>query len=330
MATLLRTIRNTIHRLSLRRRKKHNRRKSENTADEVDATFVTAHDLTDDDNDNTITVELHNSDKMDTEERKSRKSSENEKDTEATNSDGEEKDDEATTRPKVKKKYNLKKMISSTLLNPDFENCEPEICVKMMQAPNVKTVGLLKRKIKQSDKSWIQGFLEGEGLSVLLDCVDSLSGGRVTQLSEALLLLEVVDCIKTVINSKLGMDYLVEADNDTKKLIKGKSYIIPLLSLYLCYSTVQDVPSTNTHVISLYRTFQAQIHMLFHYTRCLVWFMVFNATFNNISAISCRSVLLVEETIQDVHSTRSTCYSTIRYVQSTVTHAVPLYDMYKT
>jgi hypothetical protein len=34
MATLLRTIRNTIHRLSLRRRKKHNRRKSENTADE--------------------------------------------------------------------------------------------------------------------------------------------------------------------------------------------------------------------------------------------------------------------------------------------------------
>jgi hypothetical protein len=27
-----------------------------------------------------------------------------------------------------------------------------------------------------------------------------------------------------------------------------------------------------------------------------VWFMVFNATFNNISAISCRSVLLVEET----------------------------------
>ena len=28
----------------------------------------------------------------------------------------------------------------------------------------------------------------------------------------------------------------------------------------------------------------------------LVWFMVFNATFNNISAISWQSVLLVEET----------------------------------
>ena len=30
--------------------------------------------------------------------------------------------------------------------------------------------------------------------------------------------------------------------------------------------------------------------------RVLVWFKVFNATFNNISAISWRSVLLVEET----------------------------------
>lgn len=239
MATLLRTIRKTIHRLSLRRKKKHNRRKSENNADDVDVTIVTAHDLTDDENDKTITVELHHSDKMDTEEKKSRKLSENEQITEATSSDSEEKDDEATVRPKVKKKYKLKKMISDTLLNPDFENCEPEICVKMMHIPTVKTIGLLKRKIKKSEKSWIQGFLEAEGLSVLLDCVDNLSAGRVTQLSEALLLLEVVDCIKTVINSKLGMDYLVKADNDTKKLIKGKSYIYTFVIFIprLFYST---------------------------------------------------------------------------------------------
>jgi hypothetical protein len=32
------------------------------------------------------------------------------------------------------------------------------------------------------------------------------------------------------------------------------------------------------------------------YIECLVWFLVFNATFNNISAISWLSVLMVEET----------------------------------
>jgi hypothetical protein len=31
------------------------------------------------------------------------------------------------------------------------------------------------------------------------------------------------------------------------------------------------------------------------YEQVQIWFMVFNATFNNISAISCQSVLLVEE-----------------------------------
>jgi len=34
----------------------------------------------------------------------------------------------------------------------------------------------------------------------------------------------------------------------------------------------------------------------FVFITVLVWFMVFNATFNNISVISWRSVLLVEET----------------------------------
>ena len=33
-----------------------------------------------------------------------------------------------------------------------------------------------------------------------------------------------------------------------------------------------------------------------NYPSGLVWFTVFNATFNNISVISCLSVLLVEET----------------------------------
>jgi hypothetical protein len=32
-----------------------------------------------------------------------------------------------------------------------------------------------------------------------------------------------------------------------------------------------------------------------HFSRGLIWFMVFNATFNNMSVISWRSVLLVEE-----------------------------------
>ena len=39
-----------------------------------------------------------------------------------------------------------------------------------------------------------------------------------------------------------------------------------------------------------------QLKREFKMIKCLVWFMVFNATFNNISVISWQSVLLVEKT----------------------------------
>ncbi|CAG2197982.1 Inverted formin-2 [Mytilus edulis] len=155
--------------------------------------------------------------------------------------DGINSDDQNT---KSKKKFKLKDRISDALSNPDFEHCEPEICVKMMHVPTIKTVTLLKKKIKQNDKIWTRGFLEAEGLSVLLDCVDTLSSGRVTQLADALLLLEVVDSIKAVVSSKLGLDYLVKAENDTKKLIKAldtnnvmvKKQVFELLSALCVYS----------------------------------------------------------------------------------------------
>ena len=40
----------------------------------------------------------------------------------------------------------------------------------------------------------------------------------------------------------------------------------------------------------------SKIIFYFKFGLGLVWFMVFNVTFNNISVISCQSVLLVEET----------------------------------
>jgi len=53
-----------------------------------------------------------------------------------------------------------------------------------------------------------------------------------------------------------------------------------------------------------YRDFQEEDILLFHPMMVLVGFMVFNVTFNNISVISWRSVLLVEETrVQDKEKT---------------------------
>lgn len=112
--------------------------------------------------------------------------------------------------------------ISATLSNVDFAHCEPEICVSLLRIPSMHTFSALKKKLKNVDPDWIQGFLEADGLEVLLDCVDNIGSRRVTQLSDAMLLLECVACIKAVMNSKLGLEYIVGHKEHTRKLVKGR------------------------------------------------------------------------------------------------------------
>ena len=54
-----------------------------------------------------------------------------------------------------------------------------------------------------------------------MDSVDTLSARRVTNLSDAMLLLECVSCVKHVLNSKQGLEYLVEHKDYTRKLARG-------------------------------------------------------------------------------------------------------------
>ena len=116
----------------------------------------------------------------------------------------------------------LRRKISKTLFNVDLEQCDPEIVVSLLKIPSVQTFGALKRKLKSSGKDWIQGFLDHDGLEALLDCVDSLGSRRVTQLSSALLLLECVACVKCVMNSKMGLELLVQRPDYVCRLVKGQ------------------------------------------------------------------------------------------------------------
>jgi len=144
--------------------------------------------------------------------------------TSATFSSGDDDEETDTIIRKKSKKWGLRKRISATLFHPDLEKCDPEICVNILRIPNVKSFSSLKKKIQHSKGEWIQGFLDAGGLDVLLDHVDTLGMKRVQLLSDAILLLECVACIKVVLNSRLGMDYLIQHGDYTKKLVKGKKY----------------------------------------------------------------------------------------------------------
>ncbi|KAL8599746.1 hypothetical protein ACOMHN_042511 [Nucella lapillus] len=138
----------------------------------------------------------------------------------------------------------LRRKISETLFHVDLEQCDPDVAVTLLNMPTVQTLAALKKKLKNSGKEWMQGFLDHEGLETLLDCVDTVGSRRVTQLSDAMTLLECVSCVKCVMNSKMGLELLVQRPDFVCRLVKAldtsnvmvKKQVIELLSALCVYS----------------------------------------------------------------------------------------------
>ncbi|XP_060080025.1 inverted formin-2-like [Ylistrum balloti] len=193
------------------------------------------------------TVEIHTSVRRGADDLQQYKDSDNSEMEGLDSSNDSEKDTEITGNKKSAKQWKLRKKISETLLHPDLENCDPEICVEIITLPtfSMKSLSSLKKKIEHSKADWIQGFLDNGGLDRLFDIVDNVGSKRVNQLSDAMLLLECVACIKSVLNSRLGLDYLVLNGAYTKKLVKAldtnnvmvKKQVFELLSALCVYST---------------------------------------------------------------------------------------------
>lgn len=130
----------------------------------------------------------------------------------------------------ILKSKKLKKSLSRTLSNLDFDKCSPEICVTLMHRPTIQNVGALKRKLKSCSTEWLHAFVTKGGLDNLLDYS---SGERhLHQLSDALLLLECISCVRVVMNSRQGLEYIINT-HYTTKLIKSKLIfsILTILSL---------------------------------------------------------------------------------------------------
>lgn len=139
-------------------------------------------------------------------------------DTSSLSSDSDEK-----KTPTTKSKNIFRMKVKEKVLKKQFDECDPEVCVDMLKSPTVKAFTALKNKLKKSDKVWVQGFLDAGGLDVLLDAVDIIGSRRVTNLSEALKLLECVSCVTKLVNSKSGLSFLVTHGSYTQKLVKGKT-----------------------------------------------------------------------------------------------------------
>ncbi|XP_012943896.1 protein diaphanous homolog 2, partial [Aplysia californica] len=155
-----------------------------------------------------------------------------------------ENGEEDKSKGKKGLKHILRRKISATLHHMDLDHSDPEFVVTVMAIPTVQTFSSVKKKLRTSNQEWMQGFLDNLGLERLLDCVDTFANKRVTALSDALILIECVECIRAVLNSKVGVSLLVQNSDYSRRLIKAmdtnnamvKKQVVELLSALCMYS----------------------------------------------------------------------------------------------
>ena len=96
----------------------------------------------------------------------------------------------------------------------------PEFCVHLLRSPSVQTYCGIHRKLKSSSKDWMVEFLENNGMEILLDALEKL-GSLKLFFDAAVMILECASCIKTVMNSKTGLDFMVGNRDFTRRLGRG-------------------------------------------------------------------------------------------------------------
>lgn len=102
----------------------------------------------------------------------------------------------------------------------DFDSSDPPSCVARLLTPAPNTYAALNRKLKSGDRMWMTGFLEERGLDALLQSVNFISSRKI-QLADAMMLLECVACVKTVMNSKIGLQVITERKEYAEILLAG-------------------------------------------------------------------------------------------------------------
>lgn len=135
------------------------------------------------------------------------------------------------SRTAVKRKWSsLKRQLSDGDQGSWLSNeASPEFCVRLLRIPSIQTYCGIHSKLKSSTDDWMVEFLESNGMEVLLDALEKLSSLKL--FVDAVMLLECTFCIKTVMNSKTGLDFMVGNRDFTRRLGRGKHQFVQGLRL---------------------------------------------------------------------------------------------------
>ncbi|KAI3364695.1 hypothetical protein L3Q82_011473, partial [Scortum barcoo] len=106
-------------------------------------------------------------------------------------------------------------------LEANLENADPELCIRLLQVPTVVNYSGLRRRLEASNQAWMVQFLELQGLDLLMEALDRLSGRNCARIADALLQLTCVACIRAVMNSSEGLHFILDNQGYVRTLTQA-------------------------------------------------------------------------------------------------------------
>ncbi|XP_039111724.1 inverted formin-2 isoform X3 [Hyaena hyaena] len=126
----------------------------------------------------------------------------------------------------------------------NLESADPELCIRLLQMPSVVNYSGLRKRLESSDGGWMVQFLEQSGLDLLLEALARLSGRGVARIADALLQLTCISCVRAVLNSQQGVEYILSNQAYVRQLslaldtsnVMVKKQVFELLAALCIYS----------------------------------------------------------------------------------------------
>lgn len=103
----------------------------------------------------------------------------------------------------------------------------PETVVVTLRSPSVQIYSTLKRKLlkAKSKPEWILQFLHHDGLELLFESLDQICLQKTSSFLDSVLQIGCVECIRIIMDTSIGLDYVVENKDFIPKFASGRFYI---------------------------------------------------------------------------------------------------------
>ena len=101
-------------------------------------------------------------------------------------------------------------------------NVDSELVIKFLTIPTATNYTALRRQLENCNGAWMTEFLVHDGLEIMFSAMRQMSERSYVKFADAVLQLELARCIKAVINSKVGMEFVTNYGDMVHKLALGK------------------------------------------------------------------------------------------------------------